>query len=194
LNPGVRLDSTTRAGTEVLVPNVGDRPRRPVQQIVVSGDGNYLHAMGADGRIAYHFPTTLGAKYDPTPQGDFRVTNVARDPSWHYQPAILENVPDTEEDAMIPPGPNNAVGVVWMALSEPHYGIHGTASPETIGYASSAGCVRLTNWDALTLAGAIRAGVPVRFRDIAGREGAAAGADSTRTSGPSSSRRPSSGA
>lgn len=179
LNPGQDL-SQLAAGTELLVPNVGERPQRPVARVAVSGDGNYLHAMGPDGRIAYHFPTTLGAKYDPSPQGDFRITNVARDPAWRYQPRILANVPDDQPEATIPPGPNNAVGAVWMALSEPHYGIHGTASPESIGYASSAGCVRLTNWDALTLAGAVRAGTPVHFRDVAGREGDAAGADSTR--------------
>ena len=116
---------------------------------------------------------TLGAGYDPSPQGDFRITAVARNPSWHYQPGILESVPDDREDATLPPGPNNAVGVVWMALSEPHYGIHGTNAPGTIGTATSSGCVRLTNWDAARLAGLVRAGTPVRFRDITGRDGAA---------------------
>lgn len=43
------------------------------------------------------------------------------------------------------PGPNSLVGVVWIALSKPHYGIHGTSSPDTFGYASSHCCVRLTN-------------------------------------------------
>ena len=59
-----------------------------------------------------------------------------------------------------------------MALSEEHYGIHGTRAPGTIGYASSAGCVRLTNWDALRLAGMVEAGTPVRFRDMTSRSGA----------------------
>jgi lipoprotein-anchoring transpeptidase ErfK/SrfK len=72
-------------------------------------------------------------------------------------------VEDDEPEARIPPGPNNAVGVVWMALSIPHYGIHGTSAPETIGYATSAGCVRLTNWDARFLAGRIGEGVGVEF-------------------------------
>jgi len=178
LNPGRPLDGL-RAGDELTVPNVGAaqgagltggrRPQAQVARLVVSGNGGYLQALDAQGRVLMHFPVTLGATYDPTPQGDYRVTNVARNPEWHYQPALLANVPDDEEDATIPPGPNNAVGLVWMALSEPHYGIHGTAAPETIGYTSSSGCVRLTNWDALTLADAIRAGVPVEFRDIEGR-------------------------
>jgi lipoprotein-anchoring transpeptidase ErfK/SrfK len=187
LNPGRPLDGLG-AGDSLAVPNVGvaqgsgltggRRPQGQVARLVVSGSGGYLHALDAQGRVLLHFPVTLGARYDPTPQGDYRITNVARNPEWRYDPALLANVPDDEEPATIPPGPNNAVGLVWMALSEPHYGIHGTAAPETIGYTSSSGCVRLTNWDALTLADAVRAGVPVQFRDIAGREGDAA-ADST---------------
>ena len=173
LNPGVNLDAL-RAGQTVNVPNVRDpnaRPQGQVARLVVSGRGSYVHAVDAQGKILYHFPSTLGSTYDPSPQGDFRVTSITRDPWWHFQPAILENVPDDKPEARIPPGPNNRVGAVWMALSVPHYGIHGTNNPETIGYATSAGCVRLTNWDALFLAGRIERGTPVEFRDIAGRRG-----------------------
>ena len=89
---------------------------------------------------------------------------------------------DSEEDAQIPPGPNNAVGTVWMALSKEHYGIHGTAHPATIGHTASAGCVRLTNWDAQTLGRHVGAGVEVAFRDTDGRnpmQQRSASADST---------------
>ena len=179
LNPGVSLDSLA-AGARVRVPNVAGapRPRDAVARLVVSGRDGYLHALAADGTVLFHAPVTLGAGYDPSPQGDFQITAIAQNPSWHYQPAILESVPDDREDAVLPPGPNNAVGVVWMALSEPHYGIHGTSAPSTIGTATSSGCVRLTNWDARRLSRLVRAGTPVRFRDVVGRGGA--GADSTR--------------
>lgn len=63
------------------------------------------------------------------------------------------------------PGPNSPVGVVWMALSKPHYGIHGTSEPETIGYATSHGCVRLTNWDAHDVAHRVAQGIAVAFVD-----------------------------
>ena len=174
LNPGTPLDSLA-AGARLRVPNVAGAPapRDRVARLVVSGRDGYLHALAADGTVLFHAPVTLGAGYDPSPQGDFRITAVARNPSWHYQPGILESVPDDREDATLPPGPNNAVGVVWMALSEPHYGIHGTNAPGTIGTATSSGCVRLTNWDAARLAGLVRTGTPVRFRDITGRDGAA---------------------
>src|SRR5690606_32685856 len=91
----------------------------------------------------------------------------------------LADVDDTDEEAMIPPGPNNAVGVVWMKLSKEHYGIHGTAHPETIGHTASSGCVRLTNWDARALAEYVRAGTEVAFRDTDGRNPQASAANST---------------
>ncbi|HYJ81185.1 MAG TPA: L,D-transpeptidase family protein, partial [Longimicrobiaceae bacterium] len=171
LNPGVSLNRL-RAGDALNVPAVRDADLPPVGQIaalVVSGTDNYVQAMDAGGRILYHFAATLGSSYDPSPQGDFRVTSVHENPWWRYQPRLLAHVDDSKPEAMIPPGPNSAVGRVWMSLSAPHYGIHGTKSPETIGYAQSAGCVRLTNWDALYLGKRIPAGTPVQFRGTRAR-------------------------
>ena len=179
LNPGVDLETVT-AGTTLDVPAVepfhldqlpdgkytggGD-----VARIVVSGGGHYVHALDGDGNVLYHFPSTLGSDYAPSPSGDFRVESITFDPTWHYQPDLLTGVDPSEDDAILPEGPNNAVGVVWMQLSKPHYGIHGTAAPETIGYATSHGCVRLTNWDAGFLGQRIPPGVPVEFRDVSDR-------------------------
>ena len=167
LNPGVDLDGL-KAGSTIRVPQVRDPGAGKSQKIaglVVSDGGHYVHALDENDRIVFHFPSTLGSTYDPSPAGDYRVTSITEDPWWHYQPDILAHVDNSKPDATIPPGPNNSVGAVWMALSKPHYGIHGTKAPETIGYATSAGCVRLTNWDALFLARRIEAGVPVQFRD-----------------------------
>jgi lipoprotein-anchoring transpeptidase ErfK/SrfK len=172
LNPGVELDGL-KAGQQVYVPAVRDESaagRGQVARLVVSGRGTYVHALDAGGRILYHFPSTLGGSYSPSPTGNFKVSGVTPDPSWHYQPDILVGVPDSEPDAMIPAGPNVAVGVVWIDLSEPHYGIHGTSEPQTIGYTSSNGCVRLTNWDVKFLSRHVQAGVPVEFRDISGQK------------------------
>jgi lipoprotein-anchoring transpeptidase ErfK/SrfK len=173
LNPGVDLDGLS-AGDRLEVPAIRDRQSArslTAARIVVSDGGFYVHALDGQGRILFHFPTTLGSQYSPSPSGDYRVTAIAHDPTWHYQPELLEGIPDHEETAIIPAGPNNAVGVVWMQLSKPHYGIHGTDAPETIGYATSNGCVRLTNWDAEFLAERIQAGVPVEFRDLDNRGG-----------------------
>jgi lipoprotein-anchoring transpeptidase ErfK/SrfK len=170
LNPGVDLDALS-AGTEIQVPNVrgvNAGITAQVAAIVVSDGGHYVHAVDGSDRILFHFPSTLGSQYNPSPRGEYRITSVTEDPWWHYQPELLDGQDPNAEDAKIPPGPNSAVGRVWMALSKPHYGIHGTSAPETIGYATSSGCVRLTNWDALFLARRIEDGVPVRFTDTDG--------------------------
>jgi lipoprotein-anchoring transpeptidase ErfK/SrfK len=166
LNPDVDLNALG-AGDRINVPHLRapDAGRdAQVDRLVISAEGFSLHALDASGRILFHFPITLGSSYDPSPSGEHRVTSITREPWWHYQPEILAHVDSSEPDAKIPPGPNNAVGMVWMALSIPHYGIHGTSAPETIGYTTSAGCVRLTNWDALFLSERIRPGVRVEFR------------------------------
>ena len=71
----------------------------------------------------------------------------------------------SKPSTLVPPGPNNPVGAIWIKLSQPHYGIHGTREPATIGYETSSGCVRLTNWDAAFLGARLTPGVKVEFRD-----------------------------
>lgn len=187
LNPDVDLDNL-QAGQSIYVPAVRDESERgnrgQVAKLVVSGRGNYVHAVDAGGKVLYHFPSTLGGKYSPSPSGAFKVNGVTQDPDWHYQPGILVGVPDHEPDAMIPAGPNVAVGKVWIDLSEPHYGIHGTSEPQTIGYAASNGCVRLTNWDVEFLSHHVRAGIPVEFRDISGQKQAEDPANASASAAP----------
>lgn len=169
LNPRVKM-SALETGTKLLVPNVDDDGSAMPQdtaiavRLIISKKGYWTQALDARGKIIYHFPSTLGAGYDPSPTGDFKVTNVSFDPAFKYQPKLFAEVPDDRPQALLPQGPNSPVGVVWMSLSKPHYGIHGTSSPETIGYANSHGCVRLTNWDALRLSYILLDGTPVQFK------------------------------
>ena len=172
LNPWADLDAL-QAGDTLRVPAVdrAEPQHRPITRVVVSGVGSYVHALDAEGRIVFHFPTTLGSQYDPSPLGTLTVVGVFHDPWFHYQPAILSGVDKSKPATHLPPGPNNLVGSVWIKLSEPHYGIHGTRDPAAIGYASSSGCVRLTNWNARLLADRIGAGLSVDFRDTRGAPG-----------------------
>ena len=62
---------------------------------------------------------------------------------------------------IIPPGPNNPVGVAWVGLSLPGYGIHGTPEPEKVGRTESHGCFRLANWNAATFSKSSWIGMPV---------------------------------
>jgi lipoprotein-anchoring transpeptidase ErfK/SrfK len=172
LNPDTKL-SELKAGDSLWVPNVRppmDSDRPDVARVVVSIRGNTFNAFDASGNLVFHAPTTLGNKYDPSPDETVQVTKVTFDPHFHYQPTLFHEVPDTDPEANLKPGPNSPVGVVWVALSKPHFGIHGTSDPDSIGYASSHGCVRLTNWDAREIAHRLRPGVEVEFVDT--RKGA----------------------
>ncbi len=185
LNPAIPLDSL-RVGDSLLVPDLvvvdtraavappdseGETPPSSgprIARVLVSGLGSYLHVLDEEGSIIYHFPTTLGSGYDPSPEGEVEVVSVTPDPWLHYQPRLLSGVDKSKPSTLIPPGPNNPVGRVWIKLSKPHYGIHGTREPATIGYETSSGCVRLTNWDAIFLGERLGPGVKVEFRDTRG--------------------------
>lgn len=174
LNPEADFNNLT-TGQPIVVPNVSKQSRRgDVKHIIVSVEGNYLHAIGENDQILFHYPTTVGSEFDPSPTETLQVTAIAWDPTFFYQPKLFYEVPDDEPEAMMQPGPNSPVGVVWMQLSKQHYGIHGTAEPSTIGYASSHGCIRLTNWSARELGKAIEKGVTVKFTDT--RDAAPGGA------------------
>lgn len=167
LNPEVDFDAL-QEGARILVPNVADRsshePRGEIAVILVSHSGSYTHALDNDGEILYHFPSTLGSRYSPSPVGAFHVVDIVPWPRFYYTPRLFDSVPDDRPEAVLPPGPNSPVGAVWIELSASSYGIHGTNAPETIGTATSHGCVRLTNWDAQTLAERVERGTPVVFR------------------------------
>ncbi len=186
LNPKIKLDDL-KAGDKIVAPNLpsaDESPKKDVDRIVVSDGGHYVHALDAQGKILAHYPSTLGSDYNPSPSGEYKINSVTEKPSWHYQPELLDG--GGGKDAMIPPGPNNAVGMVWMDLSKPHYGIHGTSAPETIGYATSHGCIRLTNWDVLALGRRVKAGTPVKFTDLSGRSDKTDDSDNTNSSNANS--------
>jgi lipoprotein-anchoring transpeptidase ErfK/SrfK len=93
------------------------------------------------------------------------VTRVAWNPDYHYDPKFAWKGVKAKEKLTIQPGPNNPVGLVWIDLTAPSYGIHGTPEPKNIGKTESHGCVRLTNWDAAALAGMVGHGTSVKFED-----------------------------
>jgi lipoprotein-anchoring transpeptidase ErfK/SrfK len=93
-----------------------------------------------------------------------RVTVVIPDPNYTFDPELFPESTEGQSlgrKLLIPPGPNNPVGVVWIGLNLPGYGIHGTPEPENVGRTESHGCFRLANWDAWTLAGLVKVGLPV---------------------------------
>lgn len=159
LNPGVAFD---RAGQAVVVPVVDRPPLAPVSRIEIDGRGNRLTAYGEDGAVLAVFPATVGSSDNPSPRGDLKVSGVARAPDYTYDPAKLSYGPGGKK-VVVPAGPNNPVGAVWIDLSRESYGIHGTPEPSRVGKTASHGCVRLTNWDAQILAAAVKPDVEVKF-------------------------------
>lgn len=163
LNPGTDF---WESGAEMLVPNVMRAyPPPKAAKVVVGKSSKTVTAYLADGTIIAQYPATIGSSHDPLPIGDWEVVEVARNPVYHYNPKLFWDANPNAARATLPPGPNSPVGRVWIGLSKPHYGIHGTPHPGTIGHAASHGCVRLTNWDALELAQTVQKSTPVIMQD-----------------------------
>lgn len=134
------------------------------ERIVVDKSDSVLRVYDARDRLVAQFPATMGSKRDPLPLGRWTIKGVSYNPEWSYNPAILKTADKSDPKLKIPPGPNSPVGVVWIDISKPHYGIHGTAEPEQIGRAESNGCIRLSNWDAARLSLMVKPGVPALFQ------------------------------
>jgi lipoprotein-anchoring transpeptidase ErfK/SrfK len=138
---------------------------RPDVVVTVSKNNSALTVQDASGRTIFYAPVTTGSEHDPLPIGEWKVNGVQFNPSFNYNPALFWDGDPTHAKAKLPPGPNNPVGLVWIDLNREHYGIHGTPEPATIGRTASHGCVRLTNWDALKLAGMVKPGTRVVFSE-----------------------------
>ncbi len=150
------------AGTKITVLARGDEKLAgEVARIEIRKAENSVVALGADDKILASYPATIGSDQFPSPSGTMQVTGVAPDANYTFTPTGREWGPD--ETLVIPPGPNNPVGGVWIDLTKEGYGIHGSPDPQLIGKTASHGCVRLTNWDAGELAGAVSQGIPVEF-------------------------------
>jgi len=134
-------------------------------RIVVDKSDKVLRVFGKDGKLVAQFNVSTGSTRDPLPIGSWKIRGVATNPDFHYNPKLFWDVSDKKPDALLPPGPNNPVGVVWIDLSKEHYGIHGTPEPHLIGRTQSHGCIRLTNWDAARLALMVEPGIPVIFQE-----------------------------
>ena len=114
-----------------------------------------------DGKLIAAYPVTIGSERTESPVGDWRVRGVARMPNFRYDKSMLNKGKRSGKFYILPPGPNNPVGVIWIALNKKGIGLHGTSDPDSIGRSASHGCVRLANWDVVRLAGKVKAGVPV---------------------------------
>ena len=139
-----------------------DQPR--ADKVVVSKSEGVLRVYADGDKLVAQFPATMGSTHDPLPIGTWKILGRSYLPKYHYNPARFWDANKKDDKQTIPAGPNGPTGVVWIDIDKPHYGIHGTPSPETIGRAESHGCVRLTNWDAARLALMVKYGTPAVFQ------------------------------
>ena len=160
LNP----KSSFEAGQTIVVANVTDDTNDiKVTRIEIDKSERVLRTYNKAGELVTVLPATVGSTEKPAPSGSFRVTGVTRNPTYRYNPAYGFKGVKADKPFVINPGPNNPVGVVWIALSAKSYGIHGTPNPSQVSKTESHGCIRLTNWDAMQLAAMVSKGTTVDF-------------------------------
>ena len=164
LNPSINW-SNVPPGTVLQVPDVSyPPPHGPAAFIVISLAARTLEAFDDNTNLLVHFPVSIGKIAEKRPVGELHVLKIAPHPDYTFDPA---NFPESEEARQLktklklPPGPNNPVGMAWISLDRPSYGIHGTPGPEQVGRTESHGCFRLANWNAEYLVHLVSIGTSV---------------------------------
>ena len=164
LNPGVDWNGAA-AGTVIRVPDIRyPAPATKATRVVIHLGRKCLEAFGAESNLLAHFPCSIAAKVEKRPVGELHVTVVVAHPNYTFDPAVFVESPEAQaigRKLIIPAGPKNPVGVAWIGLDRPGYGMHGTPNPEQVGRTESHGCFRLANWDAEQLLKLAWVGLPV---------------------------------
>lgn len=111
----------------------------PSYRIVIQLKSRMLY-LYQDNKLYKKYPVAIGKPSTPTPKGNFKVINRQQNPGGIY-------------------------GSMWIGLSVPHIGIHGTNEPWLIGKAVSHGCIRMHNPDVVELAYTVPNGTPVEIVD-----------------------------
>jgi len=105
-----------------------------------------------NGTVIATFQVAVGAKFSPSPTGEFTIISRVSNPTYYHHGTV------------IPTGKDNPVGTRWVGLNLKGYGIHGTNAPRSIGRAASHGCIRLRNRDMERLFTMLRVGDVVQIR------------------------------
>jgi len=165
LNPGKNVNRLA-VGDRVSVPNVDQAPQPPVvsaEMVEIDLSAKVVRVLSGRNEVLALFHCSIAADKSKRPSRDGHVDVVANDPTYLFDPKMWPEVRGIDRKLVIAPGPRNPVGICWVGLSLPGYGIHGTPSPELIGKTGSHGCFRLTNWDAKRLGKMVQVGTRVRF-------------------------------
>ncbi|OKP96505.1 L,D-transpeptidase [Paenibacillus sp. P46E] len=111
----------------------------PNYRIIIDLSQRILYLLDND-TVIRGFPVGIGKMLSVSPVGEYTIINKQKNPGGPF-------------------------GAFWMGLSKPHYGIHGTNDPSSIGKKVSHGCIRMYNEDVLTLAATVPIGTRVTIRE-----------------------------
>jgi lipoprotein-anchoring transpeptidase ErfK/SrfK len=125
--------------------------------VKIDAKTNMLEVHEGDKLIAA-YPVTIGSAHTASPVGEWKVSRITKMPTFRWDKEMLQHGKRSGNFHLLPRGPNNPVGVIWIALNKKGIGIHGTNDPDSIGRSASHGCVRLANWDVVRLATKIKSG------------------------------------
>ena len=143
--------------SETQTPTPGESAGPRNVSIKVDTKTNRLGVFEAE-KLSAAYPVTIGSAHNMSPIGEWKVRGISKLPTFRYDKEMLEHGERSGNFHMLPPGPRNPVGVMWIALNKKGIGLHGTNDPDSIGRAVSHGCIRLANWDVVRLATKIKAG------------------------------------
>ena len=133
LNPNARFE---QASTEIVVANVQrDELPRKVSRIEVDAARQRVVAYDKSDVVVAIYPATVGSGERPSPSGEFKVTGVSENPTYHYDPSLNLRGVDIQEPLVLPPGPNNPV--VSSGLRFPQRDTAFTAPPILERWAST---------------------------------------------------------
>lgn len=110
----------------------------PSYRIIVDLSVRMLYLLDGN-RVVRGYPVGIGKMVTRTPTGEFTIINKQYNPGGPF-------------------------GALWMGLSKPHYGIHGTNDPSSIGRLVSHGCIRMYNADVLELSSYVPVNTRVTIR------------------------------
>jgi lipoprotein-anchoring transpeptidase ErfK/SrfK len=161
-------------GTEVIIPDCTQVvSKKYAGSIRIALSRMEITAFDLEGKLIALFPCSIARDKAKRPVGELEVKHLVANPTYTYDPQLFFPGGSNTAKRIIPPGPNNPVGLAWMTLAlrtegdKPlhGYGMHGTPFPERIGNAESKGCFRLANWNAQKLLKMASEGTPIEIED-----------------------------
>ena len=164
LNPAMDWSNVAAGATVQLPDAAAPGASAKAAFLTLSLADKVLEAFDANTNLLAHFPCSIAQRVEKRPVGELRVAVVAPNPNYTFDPDVFPESVEAQQlktKLVLPPGPNNPVGVAWIGLDRPGYGIHGTPSPEQVGRTESHGCFRLANWNAEFLMRLVSVGTPV---------------------------------